>query len=71
MGGSASSGVQSGAHAGNEVPNQRRLEFPPDDCAMIFLVGGGTLRGQFRKEFRCLLEVQTVAVLRELFDDRL
>jgi hypothetical protein len=60
-----------GAHAGNEVPNQHRLEFPPDDCATIFLGGGQTLRGQFREEFRCLSEVQAVAVLRELFDDRL
>ena len=35
------------------------------------LVGGKKLRAQFREEFRCLLEVQAVAVLRELFDDRL
>ena len=73
MDASARSGVQAALTPAerSHFPNQQRLEFPPDDGATVFLVGGKKLRAQFREEFRCLLEVQAVAVLREVFDDRL
>jgi hypothetical protein len=64
-----------GAHAGREVHafsqtsggwNSLRTTAPRSSW-----VGGKKLRGQFREEFRCLLEVQAVTVLREAVDDRL
>ena len=48
---------------------RRELQTKRSD-ATVFGVGK-KLVAQLREEFRCLLEVQAVAVLREVFDDRL